>query len=76
MKLVYYYDNNLEEPKPGDLLFLWEETKRGNAKFNFVGIVVSTLPLNKIQTSTHFPIETVVLKPDGTITNRDLIWSP
>ena len=78
MNLVYYYDDNNQEPKPGDLLLMWTEKNQRNARYNFIGIVVSTSDSKKSDKSDnnteYYNLETMVLKSDGTIVHRVLIW--
>lgn len=76
MNFVYYYDDNHQEPKPGDLLFLWTEKNQRNALYNLVGIVVCTSFSTKSDnTNECYNINTMVLKSDGTIVYRVLIWN-
>jgi hypothetical protein len=77
MNFVYCHDHNNQEPKPGDLLFLYVDKNRRNALYNFVGIVVSTSFSTKSDNTTEcYNIETIVLKSYGTIVHRVLIWNP
>lgn len=75
MNFVYYYDDNHQEPKPGDLLFLWTEKNQRNALHNFVGIVVFTSTSQRIENKElRYKIAINVLKHDGTIVFYVLIW--